>query len=997
MIPRICSRLFLALALGALTPSLLLGFQPQERFLAMVSDGARLKSAKIVNWFDLKSKPTLANHPVFDANRPIRWIVDQAVQPSPDPKAMLEFFGGDRLPARVIGYVRTAPNSFENLGECLIVKPTCSIDLPSKPRSPYIRVSTQWLKRIVFDEHPGPPPRYRPGTLFLKNGGQLDYKSVRWGKGTLSILTSEGSQSFSWQQIAELHLPLRDMWEVWFDQLCALDPNLNQRLFQIDSATGVRLTVSRQRLRPLYHGDRNKSDNWYPEFQPAWSLDPLVLPFKTIGRWRFFSAIEPPATMFEPAAKREKAHFSSDWNWQRNQNAQRQNLISNALHFGWGFGVHAPTELSLPLHRVVTHFRVRAGLDQSVMTGGCARGIVLITSKTPAELQRTGIMIGNRSLHDTNWLAVSVPDHGQSALVLRADPVISDRPANADPFDLRDRLNWLEPEWRLDRIKLQQLVSRRVRKIVPSLAGWTLHNRLHPETPKPNRADQPDIESNASTKPIVAAVPYRDETIAESTRTRIAIRPTERFVVVKRTYKVGRKARWFAVAVSRTKGSTPGWLQVRADGRVIGQGEIAERRARTDPEPVVIPIAHLAGKVAVFEIVMIVEGAQSNLDFRGARVLRDRPGLVRLFEDEPDFAKKIREGKGELSVTNKMAYTKFESLRLTDGDRVQAQIDGYDYPITETPRLGEYRYLRFAWKKEGGQRIGLQIGFNGELGSPAVADNNRAFAVARQQTESERARERARRRGPRERFIDDGRGMRFGYQYDTGNGTPQKPVMRLSNKPPTNWAVYTRDLFGEFGSFHLTGLGFLCPDGSAAYFDNIYLARTQNDFRYTSDGDSTPRIADKNVLVNATRPWEHQLAVQRVAPEFSLVGSGEPVQLLASHLGKKNVVRTAPMGPGKPAILRAPLSVPSEKKTFLKIVAGRNLEAMADWQLVVKVGTEQLHQSMLNADTAKEGWAEFSLDLSKFAGQNIVLEVHNHPNNWHYEHAYWSKVAFETE
>jgi hypothetical protein len=95
--------------------------------------------------------------------------------------------------------------------------------------------------------------------------------------------------------------------------------------------------------------------------------------------------------------------------------------------------------------------------------------------------------------------------------------------------------------------------------------------------------------------------------------------------------------------------------------------------------------------------------------------------------------------------------------------------------------------------------------------------------------------------------------------------------------------------------------------------------------------------------------------------------------------------------------LRAPISVPAGKKTLLKIAAGRNVVAKADWQLVVKVGAEELHQSMLDANTAREGWAEFSLDLSKFAGKNIVVEVHNHPNNWHYEHAYWSKLAIESQ
>ncbi len=217
MIHRVCG-LFLLCATSVFAPTNADAFQPQERFLAMVSDGARLKSDKIVNWFEQKSNPTLANHAIFDAKRPVRWIIDQAAAQGTEPDAMLEFFGGDRLPARVLQYIRSAPDSFENLGECLIVKPTVAIDLPKQPTSQYIRVSMQWLRRIVFDNRLGTQPRYQPGTLFLMNGSQIQYKAARWRKGGLAILTNDGSHSYSLRQIAELHFPLRNMWEVWFEQ-----------------------------------------------------------------------------------------------------------------------------------------------------------------------------------------------------------------------------------------------------------------------------------------------------------------------------------------------------------------------------------------------------------------------------------------------------------------------------------------------------------------------------------------------------------------------------------------------------------------------------------------------------------------------------------------------------------------------------------------------------------------------------------------------------------
>jgi hypothetical protein len=1001
MIPKIVLNLVLAVAV-LLPVAQAQVYQPQERFLGMVSDGARLKADKILNWFDQTSNPTLGGHALFDVKRPLRWMIDQAVELGPAPDAMLEFFGGDRLPARVIEYIPSAPESFENLGEFLIVKPTVSVDLPNQPPSDYIRVSMQWLRRVVFDRRSGTETRYEPGTVFLRDGSRLKFKVVRWGNGTLSVLTSKGIQTLVLAQVAELHLPARNAWDVWFEQLAAIDPLLDQRLFQIESSDGVRLTTSRQRLRPLYVGDHNKSENWFPEFQPAWSFDPLVLPFKTIRHWRFFSAIEPPASIFEPHAEREGVVFSAGWNWQRNQNVQNTNLINNALHYGWGFGVHAPTTLSLSLHPVVSHFRSRIGLDQVVTVGGCARGIIAIESKAVAELQRSPILIGNQALHDTNWLTVTVPAEGESALVLTADPVIVDRPAKADPFDIRDCLNWLEPEWRLDKAKLQTQVSLRIPQVIPSFVGWTLENRLLPIAAKskdPKPAAQPTLAV-----PMISAVVYRDDTIAEDLRTRIAFQPIERFVVLKRSFKLDRKAQWFVVAVSRVKGSTPAWVQVRANGRAIGQGDVSERTSRLDPDPVMVPVAHLAGKEVEFEIVMIAEGEKSQLEFRGARVLSHRPGLVQILEDDDDILKRVNNGEGEITMTQTMPYKGSSALKLTGGDRFQARIKDFTHTIAEHPRLGEYRYLRFAWKKEGGQKIGLQLAYNGQIGPPVVVDDPRKnlavtpAVAARKRIARERAQKRKNgSRGARERLASDARGIQFGYQYDTGNDKSPEPVMRLDRKPPTAWVINGRDLFGEFGAFDLTGLGFRCPDGDAAYFDHIYLARTQNDFQFITDG-LTPAAPndDKNVLVNATRAWEHQIQVQTFAPQFTLARSGEPVQMLKEWEGKKNVVRTTPEAQGKPGIFRAPISVPPGKKTVLKIDVGRNVVEKADWQLIVKVGAETLHSSMVDPTTAKDGWVTHELDLSKFAGKNIVVEVHNHPNNWHYEHAFWRQLAIES-
>ena len=66
-------------------------------------------------------------------------------------------------------------------------------------------------------------------------------------------------------------------------------------------------------------------------------------------------------------------------------------------------------------------------------------------------------------------------------------------------------------------------------------------------------------------------------------------------------------------------------------------------------------------------------------------------------------------------------------------------------------------------------------------------------------------------------------------------------------------------------------------------------------------------------------------------------------------------------------------------------------------KLLVFANGEKLHDSPVAESTAKAGWIDLAVDLSRFAGKNIVLEVHNHPNNWSNEFAYWHRVELVSQ
>ena len=82
------------------------------------------------------------------------------------------------------------------------------------------------------------------------------------------------------------------------------------------------------------------------------------------------------------------------------------------------------------------------------------------------------------------------------------------------------------------------------------------------------------------------------------------------------------------------------------------------------------------------------------------------------------------------------------------------------------------------------------------------------------------------RRGLRRTQTLDERGQRYAYTYEAGAVTPQPPFpSRLSGDLPREWQIVQRDLFGDFGLFHVTGLSLNNSDGDAASFDHIYRER----------------------------------------------------------------------------------------------------------------------------------------------------------------------------
>lgn len=151
-------------------------------------------------------------------------------------------------------------------------------------------------------------------------------------------------------------------------------------------------------------------------------------------------------------------------------------------------------------------------------------------------------------------------------------------------------------------------------------------------------------------------------------------------------------------------------------------------------------------------------------------------------------------GRGALAAVEDLdVFAGASALRVGPLQRFRAEVPGWSFPVRETPKAGEFRYIRFAWKKVGGTSITLQ------LHTTEPAANWRLM------------------------------------NYYAGKKFFGWNLVQVSETMPTEWTVVTRDLFKDFGKRTITGLAYTTTDGTHGLFDHILLGRTVEDLDKVTD------------------------------------------------------------------------------------------------------------------------------------------------------------------
>lgn len=130
-------------------------------------------------------------------------------------------------------------------------------------------------------------------------------------------------------------------------------------------------------------------------------------------------------------------------------------------------------------------------------------------------------------------------------------------------------------------------------------------------------------------------------------------------------------------------------------------------------------------------------------------------------------------------------FAGLSALQVTQVQKYQSSIPGWGYRIVEKPtNPGEFRYLRFAWRKLGGSGIMVQL-----------HEEKQTWSV----------------------------------RYVAGPNSVGWGAKTVATQAPETWTVVTRDLFQDFGELKVTGIAFTPMDGEGGLFDHVLLGRTEAD------------------------------------------------------------------------------------------------------------------------------------------------------------------------
>jgi len=533
-------------------------FAGEGRYLAVFADGRRISGDDLSGWGQSPPVPRLGGANLADPKRPLKWFMDKNPglwKASSCSTGYVEFIGGDRFIGQVASAETAQSGGVDPNAVFLGVVPSYDREMPAPMVRRVVRVSQKFVRRIVWGRQSH--RAFSPSTAFLQDGGRVKYASIRWFSEGVTLLLENGVRRVRFSEIAELHLAGADSWQSYLRELAILNPGAERALFRIETSHGLILTSSSGRFKASAVRDRklrkkgapeSLPECWYHLVQPAWSADAIWVPFDTISMRRRFRIDRLPLSRLTPGRIVQKSLTGFAWRWRRDRSVQGDRMMVAGRTVSGGLGVHANNELVYTLPDAARSFRTRVAIDASSGSGGCVRGAVHLDSTSSKPLYRSDLIVGSGKILDSGALKLPEPGSRPRRLVLLADAAHEDRPKGADPLDIRDSLNWIDPVIELDADRLTRAVGGAMSTFVSAWKDWTV---------------------SVSGKNDMPFYSQWDESIPSRARFVHALGSGGRRLTLSTRRKIGPKQRWLRIRVRQVGAPVnAGRIEVRINNRL---------------------------------------------------------------------------------------------------------------------------------------------------------------------------------------------------------------------------------------------------------------------------------------------------------------------------------------------------------------------------------------------------------------------------------------------
>lgn len=334
----------------------------------------------------------------------------------------IELVGGESLVGKLKGFATVTIEQDRPLN-CLVVETAGAVRSANESGATMIRIDARWLRRIVCEAKA--PRAYQPGTAWGLDGAAFAFRKIRWTERGVSLLGENDLRSFGFADLSELHLPVTNRWDAYVTQLASADHRKPSRLLYLETIDRNRLVIPADRFQVFAAISSHSPTDWGHSGTPLWSLDPLIVPHS-----QAFLVANVPITQVPLA-------------WQDPDTENQHSVIGGKLA-RWGIGTMADSTLEFAIPPFAEAFSVRVGLDRIARDGGCAKALVVagLHDDRSESLFQSPLLIGSSTVHNAGLLPIP---RDAKVIKLIANSAHQDRPTGADPFNIRDFVDWIEP------------------------------------------------------------------------------------------------------------------------------------------------------------------------------------------------------------------------------------------------------------------------------------------------------------------------------------------------------------------------------------------------------------------------------------------------------------------------------------------------------------------------------------------------------------------------